>query len=99
MKYAQIKERSIRHSFSKLETQYIALKYIVHNQKLDPSIRFEASLLLERVLKKISRFCFKNRCFLTGRGRGYFRFFNLSRIKVRELARNNQLPFIRKASW
>lgn len=99
MKNLFIKERLVRKAFNEIETQYLALKAISHNQTLSASIRFEASLLLTKILKKKSRFSFKNRCFLTGRGRGYFRFFNLSRIQVRNLARNNDLPFVKKASW
>jgi small subunit ribosomal protein S14 len=99
MKHLLTKERLIRKIFNEIETQHISLKAIIHNQTLSPSIRFEASLLLTKLLEKKSRFSFKNRCFLTGRGRGYFRFFNLSRIQTRNLARNNDLPFIEKASW
>jgi|TARA_B110001469_G_C9647439_1_gene328042 small subunit ribosomal protein S14 len=99
MKHLVIKERSLRKNFKEVETQYIALKAIIHNQNLSSFVRFEASLLFSKLLEKKSRFSFKNRCFLTGRGRGYFRFFNLSRIKARNLARNNDLPFVKKASW
>lgn len=55
-------------------------------------------LLLSQIVKKHSPSSFKSRCFLTGRGRGCLKFFNLSRIKVLELARNNDLPFVTKAS-
>jgi|Transcript_15806 small subunit ribosomal protein S14 len=99
MKHLILKERLVRQTFSDIETQYIALKTIISNQTLSSFIRFEACLLLTKVLKKKSRFSFKNRCFLTGRGRGYSRFFNLSRIQTRNLARNNDLPSIKKASW
>jgi small subunit ribosomal protein S14 len=55
-------------------------------------------LLLSQIVKKHSPSSFKSRCFLTGRGRGFLKFFNLSRIQVLELARNNDLPFVTKAS-
>ena len=41
----------------------------------------------------------KNRCFITGRGRGFLRAFGLSRISFREHARNGNIPGIRKSSW
>lgn len=41
----------------------------------------------------------KNRCFATGRGRGYMRDFGLSRIKFRELASEGKIPGVRKSSW
>ena len=41
----------------------------------------------------------KNRCELTGRPRGYYRKFGISRIALRELALRGQLPGVRKSSW
>lgn len=41
----------------------------------------------------------KNRCRVTGRGRGYLRDFGVSRIVFREMANAGYLPGIRKASW
>ena len=41
----------------------------------------------------------RNRCRLTGRPRGYIRYFGVSRIKFRELALNGKIPGITKASW
>ena len=38
-------------------------------------------------------------CSLTGRNRGVYRKFKLSRIKLRELAHQGMIPGMRKASW
>lgn len=40
-----------------------------------------------------------NRCHITGRPRGVYRKFGLSRIALRELAHKGQLPGIKKSSW
>uniref|UniRef100_UPI0030016544 ribosomal protein S14 n=1 Tax=Cephaleuros diffusus TaxID=1519597 RepID=UPI0030016544 len=40
-----------------------------------------------------------NRCQLTGRPRGYYRDFGLSRTKLRELFHEGLLPGVTKASW
>lgn len=40
-----------------------------------------------------------NRCEMTGRPRGVYRKFGLSRIALRELAHKGQLPGVKKASW
>jgi len=40
-----------------------------------------------------------NRCELTGRARGYYRKFRISRIMLRELALQGMIPGMRKASW
>jgi Ribosomal protein S14 len=41
----------------------------------------------------------RNRCNLTGRARGVYRKFQLSRIKLRELAAKGQIPGVIKSSW
>ncbi|MDQ3008495.1 MAG: 30S ribosomal protein S14 [bacterium] len=40
----------------------------------------------------------ENRCKITGRPRGYMRFFGLSRLTFRELASKGELPGVVKAS-
>ncbi len=40
-----------------------------------------------------------NSCLKCGRTRGYFRFFGLCRICLRELARKGMIPGLRKSSW
>lgn len=41
----------------------------------------------------------RNRCQLTGRARGVYRKFGVSRIVLRELALRGMVPGMRKASW
>jgi small subunit ribosomal protein S14 len=41
----------------------------------------------------------KNRCQLTGRPRGYIRYFGLSRITFRDMALDGKIPGVKKASW
>ncbi|MDP5370042.1 MAG: 30S ribosomal protein S14 [Pseudomonadota bacterium] len=41
----------------------------------------------------------RNRCELTGRARGYYRKFQVSRIALRELGNQGLIPGITKASW
>lgn len=40
----------------------------------------------------------ENRCKITGRSRGYMRFFGLSRLTFRELASRGELPGVVKTS-
>lgn len=80
-----------------MSTQYLVLKYIKSNCNFPPQIRWRASLILAN--SSIFKTKIKNKCLLTGRSRSYLRFFGLSRICFRELARNGELPFLRKASW
>lgn len=40
-----------------------------------------------------------NRCALTGRPRGYLRYFKMCRNQFRELALKGQIPGVTKSSW
>ena len=42
---------------------------------------------------------FHNRCLVTGRPRGYYKFFGLSRHVLREMAHSANLPGVTKSSW
>jgi small subunit ribosomal protein S14 len=54
---------------------------------------------LDKLPKNASPVRLKNRCQLTGRPRGYIRYFGMSRIMFREMALAGKIPGIRKASW
>jgi small subunit ribosomal protein S14 len=54
---------------------------------------------LDELPRNSSKVRLKNRCQLTGRPRGYIRYFGLSRVMFREMALNGKIPGIRKASW
>jgi small subunit ribosomal protein S14 len=40
-----------------------------------------------------------NRCKMTGRPRGYYRKFGISRLVLREMALRGEIPGLKKASW
>lgn len=54
---------------------------------------------LDELPKNSSKVRLKNRCQLSGRPRGYIRYFGLSRIMFRDMALGGKIPGIRKASW
>jgi len=55
--------------------------------------------LLDALPKNSSKIRLRNRCKLTGRPRGYIRFFGISRIQFRDLACDGKIPGVTKASW
>jgi len=55
--------------------------------------------LLDKLPKNSSKVRLRNRCALTGRGRGYVRMFGISRIKFRDLATEGKIPGVTKSSW
>ncbi|MCP9750760.1 30S ribosomal protein S14 [Ferruginibacter sp. HRS2-29] len=54
---------------------------------------------LDLLPKNASPVRLKNRCQLTGRGRGYMRHFGISRIMFRDMAVQGKIPGVTKASW
>ena len=54
---------------------------------------------LDKLPKNASPVRLKNRCELTGRPRGYMRYFGLSRVMFRDMALAGKIPGVKKASW
>jgi small subunit ribosomal protein S14 len=54
---------------------------------------------LDEMPRNSSKVRLKNRCQITGRPKGYVRYFGLSRIMVRDMALNGKIPGLKKASW
>lgn len=58
-----------------------------------------AELEAQRIKNRLFKARQYNRCSVTGRAHGYFRFFGVSRHVLREMAHKGQLPGVKKASW
>jgi small subunit ribosomal protein S14 len=54
---------------------------------------------LDSLPKNASPVRLKNRCQLTGRPKGYMRYFGLSRVMFRDMALAGKIPGVKKASW
>lgn len=54
---------------------------------------------LDELPRNASPVRLKNRCQMSGRPRGYIRFFGMSRIAFRDMALMGKIPGVRKASW
>jgi small subunit ribosomal protein S14 len=76
-----------------------ALKAVVMDRSRDPEERFDATLKLAELPRNGAKARIRNRCLLTGRPRGYYRKFGLSRIALRDLASEGQIPGVVKSSW
>ena len=75
------------------------LKTMANDLTLSPEDRFNARLKLAALPRNASPVRQRLRCQLTGRPRGNYRKFKLSRIALRELASSGQIPGMLKASW
>jgi small subunit ribosomal protein S14 len=71
----------------------------VKNIKLSEEERHAAMVALQKLPRDSSRSRIRNRCGLTGRPRGYYRKFGLSRSKLREVLMRGEAPGVTKASW
>ena len=87
----------------KLYAKYKDKREILLSKSKDKNIsteeRFEARLKLAQLPRNSSKNRIRNRCLLTGRPRGVYRKFGLSRIAFRELASDGKLPGVVKSSW
>ena len=77
----------------------LSLKKKIKNKNLILEERIKFQSKLNDLPKDSSRVRIRNRCEITGRARGVYRKFGLSRIKMRELSVSGTLPGVIKASW
>ena len=64
-----------------------------------PEERFAAHMKLAKLPRNSSKVRIRNRCELTGRPRGVYRKFRMSRIALRDLASMGRIPGMIKSSW
>ncbi len=98
-KSAVEKNKRRRELAAKYGEKRAALRAIVKDRTRDPGERFEAMLALAELPRNSAPVRIRNRCTLSGRPRGYYRRFGLSRIALRELASEGKIPGVVKASW
>lgn len=87
----------------KLVAQYAerraALKAIINDKEKPVEERFKASLKLAELPRNSSATRLHNRCQLTGRPHAYYRKLKISRIALRDLGSNGEIPGMVKSSW
>lgn len=76
-----------------------ALKAIIYNKELSLEERIKATMKLAQKPRNSSETRVRNRCELTGRSRGFYRQFHVSRIALRELGNQGMIPGLTKSSW
>lgn len=75
------------------------LKGVANDESLPAEDRFAARLKLAEMPRNSSPTRWRSRCELSGRPRGVYRKFKLSRIALRDLASAGQIPGMVKSSW
>jgi small subunit ribosomal protein S14 len=93
-------EREVKRK--KLVKKYSEKRNILVNQlKKENSLEeiFSINEKLQKLPRNSSPLRLRNRCWKTGKPRGYSRFFGLCRNAIRELAHDCFLPGVTKSSW
>ena len=84
---------------SKFKDKRKKLKKSIMKKDITMEERFKLQSKLNDLPRDSSNIRVRNRCKLTGRTRGVYRKFGLSRIKLRELSMAGSLPGVVKSSW
>jgi small subunit ribosomal protein S14 len=86
----------------KLVIKYLQKRYNLKCEMKQTSF-LEEKLHIQRKLQNLPRNSspvrLRNRCMITGRARGYYNDFGLSRHVLREMAHEGFLPGVTKSSW
>lgn len=83
----------------KYASKRAALKAVIADQSKSDEERYQARLALQQLPRNANPTRQRNRCVVTGRARGVFSKFGLTRHKLREMAMRGEVPGITKASW
>ena len=93
------REKKRERLVAKYAEKRAALKEIIKDESKPMEERFRASLKLAGLPRNSSPTRLHNRCQLTGRPHAYYRKLKVSRIMLRELGSNGQIPGLVKSSW
>jgi small subunit ribosomal protein S14 len=83
----------------KFATKRAELKETIRDPKTGAEERAAAQVALQKQPRDASASRQRQRCSITGRSRGVYRKFGLSRTKLREAANRGEIPGLSKASW
>ncbi len=88
---------------SRLIKKFSNKRNFLKSKIMDKNLSLEERISYQNKLNDLPRnsssIRHRNRCEITGRSRGTYRKFGLSRIKLRELSMNGDLPGVVKSSW
>lgn len=96
---AKIRNEKVKKLIEQQAQKRSELKAVAGNQDLPFEERLKAMKKLSELPRNGSKVRYRNRCAITGRPRGNFRHFKMSRITLRELASWGQIPGLIKSSW
>ena len=93
------RERKRIRTVERYKERRTELKRVISDRNTSPDDLAQALEALQRLPRDSSPVRLRNRCAITGRPRGYFKKFGLSRNKLREETMFGNIPGMSKASW
>ena len=98
------KKSMIAREYKRIQTEKkyaVKRKVLIKNYQTEKNfnIKLELHCKIQKLPRNSAKIRIRNRCWKTGRPRGFFRNFGLSRHVVREMAHQCLLPGITKSSW
>ncbi len=93
------RDKKRRKIVAKFAAKRAELLTILNNLNLSDEERAEARAKFQALPRDASPVRLRNRCALTGRPRGVYSKFGLSRSKLRDIAMRGEIPGMTKASW
>ncbi len=94
-----LRDRKRRRLIQKYAERRAALRAKLKDPKASMEEKLEAQERFARLPRNSCPTRLKRRCEVSGRPRGFYRKFGISRIALRELALRGHLPGVRKSSW
>ncbi|KAJ1912190.1 40S ribosomal protein mrp2, mitochondrial [Tieghemiomyces parasiticus] len=99
MRSRVIRDQRQRQAYAAHEVIRQVYRYITRNETVEPKIRFQAQLALNKYPLNTSLTHIHNRCIDTGRGRGILSEFRLCRTQFRIKALRGDIPGVTKYAW
>lgn len=91
----KVREKLVKH-YAVRRTE---LRAKIRSTELSPEEKFKVQEQMQALPRDSNPCRLRNRCLVTGRARGVYRKFGLSRHKLREYAMVGIIPGLRMASW
>ncbi|UDF04315.1 30S ribosomal protein S14 [Asticcacaulis sp. AND118] len=98
-KSAVNRNEMVKKLVDKYAAKRAALKAAAIDESLPLEERFAARLALAKLPRNSAPTRIRNRCEVTGRPRAFYRKLKMSRVSLRKLANEGQIPGMTKASW
>ena len=95
----KLRDQKRRKTVEKFKTRRAQLLEIIYDSRASDEAKAEARDKLQKLPRDASPVRLRNRCALTGRPRGVYRKFGLSRIAIREKGLAGEIPGLTKSSW